>query len=51
MHPRFAEGNFEHNSKSVEKFTELAKEKRCTTGQLALAWLLAQGDGMSYFLF
>jgi len=30
----------------VEKVKEIAREKGCTPGQLALAWVLAQGDNM-----
>ncbi|KAF2169625.1 hypothetical protein M409DRAFT_20039 [Zasmidium cellare ATCC 36951] len=43
-HPRFSEENFGSNLKLVEKLTELAKRKGCTTGQLCIAWVLAQGD-------
>jgi len=42
--PRFQGGNFEHNLQLVEKIREIAKEKDCTPAQLALAWLLAQGE-------
>ena len=42
--PRFAEGNFEHNLKLVERVKELAQGHECTPGQLALAWVLHQGD-------
>ena len=45
MFPRFSEENFPSNLKLVEGFEELAKEKGCTTGQLALAWVMAQGEG------
>lgn len=45
MHPRFSEENFPANLKLVQIFEDLAKEKGCTTGQVALAWVLAQGDG------
>jgi aryl-alcohol dehydrogenase-like predicted oxidoreductase len=41
--PRFAEGNIEHNLKLVKRVTELAKGLDCTPGQLALAWVMAQG--------
>ncbi len=43
-HPRFAAGNFERNRDLVAGIVALAKTKGCTPGQLALAWLLAQGD-------
>ena len=42
--PRFTGDNIEQNRRLVEKLEEIATEKECTTGQLALAWVLAQGD-------
>lgn len=42
--PRWQEGNFEKNLDAVHKLGELAKAKGITVSQLALAWLLAQGD-------
>ena len=42
--PRFQGENLEKNLKIVGKLEEIAAEKRCTTAQLALAWLLAQGE-------
>ena len=48
MHPRFAEENFGHNLKLAETLASIAKEKDCTAGQLALAWVLAQGDGKKF---
>ncbi|KAH8658015.1 aldo-keto reductase [Xylariales sp. PMI_506] len=42
-HPRFAAEHFAENLKLVDTIAELAKEKRCTPSQLALAWVLAQG--------
>lgn len=42
--PRFQEGNFEKNLELVDKVKDIADEKGCTSGQLALAWVLAQGD-------
>ena len=42
--PRFQAGNIEQNLTLVERVAELAAEKGCTTCQLALAWVLAQGD-------
>lgn len=42
-HPRFQGENFKKNRALVAKVEEIAKEKRCTPAQLALAWLLAQG--------
>jgi aryl-alcohol dehydrogenase-like predicted oxidoreductase len=43
-HPRFQGENFQKNMELVEKVNQIAEEKGCTTGQLALAWVLAQGD-------
>jgi aryl-alcohol dehydrogenase-like predicted oxidoreductase len=43
-HPRFQGENFQRNLDLVDKVREIAGEKGCTPGQLALAWLLAQGD-------
>jgi len=43
-HPRFQGENFEKNIQLVREVEALAKEKGCTTAQLALAWVLAQGD-------
>jgi len=42
--PRFQGENFKRNSQLVEKVKEIATEKNCTPAQLALAWLLAQGE-------
>ncbi|MEO1245627.1 MAG: aldo/keto reductase [Pseudomonadota bacterium] len=42
--PRFQGENFEKNLELVELIQEIADEKSCTPAQLALAWLLAQGD-------
>jgi len=42
-HPRFLEANFARNLELVRRIEPIAKEKGCTPGQLALAWLLAQG--------
>jgi aryl-alcohol dehydrogenase-like predicted oxidoreductase len=41
---RWQPGNYERNLEAVEQLTELARSKDITVGQLALAWLLAQGD-------
>ena len=43
-HPRFQGGNFEKNIQLVHEVEAMAREKGCTTAQLALAWVLAQGD-------
>jgi aryl-alcohol dehydrogenase-like predicted oxidoreductase len=42
-HPRFVAQNFAHNLALVERVAAIAREKNCTPGQLAVAWLLAQG--------
>jgi aryl-alcohol dehydrogenase-like predicted oxidoreductase len=42
--PRFQGDNFQKNLDLVKRVEEIAAEKRCTPGQLALAWLLAQGE-------
>ena len=42
--PRFQSENFARNLKLVRRVEKLAKEKCCTPAQLALAWVLAQGD-------
>ena len=44
LDPRFQGDNFEHNVAVVNKVHELARDKGCTSSQLALAWVLAQGD-------
>jgi aryl-alcohol dehydrogenase-like predicted oxidoreductase len=43
-HPRFAGDNLTHNMALVRGIEEIAQERRCTLAQLALAWLLAQGE-------
>jgi len=42
--PRFQGENFQKNLDLVARVEMLAREKNCTSGQLALAWLLAQGE-------
>jgi aryl-alcohol dehydrogenase-like predicted oxidoreductase len=42
--PRFQGENFAKNLELVEQVKAIATEKGITAGQLALAWLLAQGD-------
>ena len=44
QNPRFQGENFQRNLDLVDRIEEVAREKRCTPAQLALAWLLAQGD-------
>jgi len=41
--PRFQGENFQKNIDLVARVEAIAREKNCTPGQLALAWLLAQG--------
>jgi aryl-alcohol dehydrogenase-like predicted oxidoreductase len=45
--PRFQGDNFAKNLELVEQVEALAAEKSCTPGQLALAWVLAQGDDVA----
>ena len=42
--PRFQGGNFQKNLELVERVREIASEKNVMPGQLALAWLLHQGE-------
>ena len=42
--PRFQGDNFEKNKTIYAKMEMLAEKHRCTTAQLALAWVLHQGD-------
>ena len=42
--PRFQGDNFRRNLELVEKVEAIAKRKKCTPSQLALAWVLAQGS-------
>jgi aryl-alcohol dehydrogenase-like predicted oxidoreductase len=42
--PRFQGENFQKNLDVVRQVEEIAREKGCTASQLALAWVLAQGD-------
>jgi aryl-alcohol dehydrogenase-like predicted oxidoreductase len=42
--PRFTGSNLERNQQLAAKIRELAEEKGVTSGQLALAWVLAKGD-------
>ncbi|GAE00136.1 aldo-keto reductase, putative [Paecilomyces variotii No. 5] len=46
MFPRFQEENFDTNTKLVAQFKTFADKKGCTPSQLALAWLLKQGDNV-----
>jgi aryl-alcohol dehydrogenase-like predicted oxidoreductase len=42
--PRFTGDNLERNQRLAAKIREIAEEKGLTSGQLALAWVLAQGE-------
>jgi aryl-alcohol dehydrogenase-like predicted oxidoreductase len=42
--PRFQGGNFQKNLDLVRRVEEIAAEKKCKPAQLALAWVLAQGE-------
>ena len=42
--PRFQGENFTRNLELVDRVREIAADKDCTPGQLALAWVMAQGD-------
>ena len=42
--PRFLGDNLDHNLQLVDRVTEIAEEKGVTASQLALAWVLAQGE-------
>ena len=42
--PRFQGENLQKNLDLVKKVEEMAHQKKCTPSQLALAWVLAQGD-------
>src|SRR5439155_23277252 len=44
--PRFRGENFQRNLDVVEKIEEIAREKGVTPAQLAIAWVLAQGEDM-----
>jgi aryl-alcohol dehydrogenase-like predicted oxidoreductase len=44
FHPRFTGDNFHRNIALVREVEAMAREKGCSTAQLALAWVLAQGD-------
>ncbi|HEY1645331.1 MAG TPA: aldo/keto reductase, partial [Candidatus Saccharimonadales bacterium] len=44
QNPRFMGENFQKNLELVDKVKEIADEKGVKSGQLALAWVLAQGD-------
>lgn len=43
-HPRFQGENFDKNLNLVRQLAELSRKKKCTASQLALAWVLSQGE-------
>jgi aryl-alcohol dehydrogenase-like predicted oxidoreductase len=45
--PRFAEGNLEQNERIVDEVEAVAREVGATPAQVALAWLLAQGNDIA----
>lgn len=44
--PRFQDENIDQNYRIVEQLEKIAKEKNCTTAQLAIAWLLSKSDNI-----
>ena len=44
--PRFQGENFQKNLDLVRRVEEIAREKGCTASQLALAWVMAQGNDL-----
>ncbi|WP_114952675.1 aldo/keto reductase [Sphingosinicella terrae] len=44
FHPRFQGANFDRNIALVGEIETMAQDKGCTPAQLALAWVLAQGE-------
>ena len=42
--PRFHEKNFQHNANLLKQLHDIADAKQCTVAQLALAWILYQGE-------
>lgn len=47
QHPRFDARNFERNRSLVDRVAAMAKAKGCTTAQLALAYIISQGDDVT----
>jgi aryl-alcohol dehydrogenase-like predicted oxidoreductase len=45
--PRFIGENFQHNLSSADEVRSIADEVGCTSAQVSLAWLLAQGDDIA----
>jgi len=48
-HPRFSEENFKFNLDLVDKVKAIAEKKKCTSGQISLAWLIKQGNVIPLF--
>jgi aryl-alcohol dehydrogenase-like predicted oxidoreductase len=44
FHPRFQDGNREHNEALVARLQEMAAAKGCSVAQLAIGWVAAQGE-------
>jgi len=44
--PRFQGENWEKNLRLIKEVEKIAKEKNCTVGQIALAWVLKQGENI-----
>jgi pyridoxine 4-dehydrogenase len=44
MQPRFKPDNFESNLRLVDAIKEVATQNGCTAAQVALAWVLEQGE-------
>ena len=44
--PRYSKENFHKNMELVHSITEIAEKKKCTPGQLTLAWLMAQDESV-----
>lgn len=47
QHPRFQVGNLSRNIELLKPLEEIATAKGCTPAQIALAWVLAQGEGIA----
>jgi aryl-alcohol dehydrogenase-like predicted oxidoreductase len=45
--PRYQDANIAHNARIVDLVREFAQRKGCTAAQIALAWVLAQGEGVT----
>jgi aryl-alcohol dehydrogenase-like predicted oxidoreductase len=44
--PRFSSEHWDNNSRLAKAFADMATDKACTPAQLALAWVLAQGENI-----